>query len=84
MQDTTVLPGLADDPAARSADRSPWMALVVLCAGMLMIVLDVTIGTWRCRPSRPRWGFSQAGPGLGGQRLPDLVRRAAAAGRAAG
>jgi hypothetical protein len=52
MQDTTALPGLADGPLARSAERSRWMALVVLCAGMLMIVLDVTIVNGRCRPSR--------------------------------
>ena len=83
MQDTTVLPGLADDPVARSADRSRWMALVVLCAGMLMIVLDVTIVNVAL-PSIPgRAGLLPGRAGLGGQRLPDLVRRAAAAGRAA-
>jgi EmrB/QacA subfamily drug resistance transporter len=61
MQDTTVLPGLADDPAARSADRSRWMALVVLCAGMLMIVLDVTIVNVALPSIQAALGFSQAG-----------------------
>ena len=61
MQDTTMLPGLADDPAARSADRSRWMALVVLCAGMLMIVLDVTIVNVALPSIQAALGFSQAG-----------------------
>ena len=39
MQDTTALPGLADGTLARAAERSRWMALVVLCAGMLMLSL---------------------------------------------
>jgi EmrB/QacA subfamily drug resistance transporter len=33
----------ADTGQRGSADRSRWLALVVLCAGMLMIVLDVTV-----------------------------------------
>ncbi len=41
MHDTTELPGLdASASSAASADRSRWIALVVLCLGMLMIVLD--------------------------------------------
>jgi hypothetical protein len=44
MHDTTELPELAEGapgrPGMSTADRSRWMALVVLCAGMLMIVLD--------------------------------------------
>ena len=40
MHDTTELPELTDSTLGRSADRSRWMALVVLCTGMLMIVLD--------------------------------------------
>jgi hypothetical protein len=42
MHDAAALPELAGSPLARSADRSRWMALVVLCTGMLMIVLDTT------------------------------------------
>src|SRR6185503_12108369 len=33
--------GTRDDPG--QGDRSRWIALYVLCAGMLMIVLDVTV-----------------------------------------
>ena len=33
---------IAGDPPAEAA-RSRWIALYVLCAGMLMIVLDVTV-----------------------------------------
>jgi hypothetical protein len=40
MHDTTELPELADAALDRSADRSRWVALVVLCTGMLMIVLN--------------------------------------------
>src|ERR1700760_4273678 len=29
--------------AGRRSDRSRWVALVVLCVGMLMIVLDITV-----------------------------------------
>ena len=28
---------------AQTTDRARWLALIVLCAGMLMIVLDATI-----------------------------------------
>jgi len=61
MQDTTALPDQAYDPRARSADRSRWMALVVLCAGMLMIVLDVTIVNVALPSIQASLGFSQAG-----------------------
>ena len=61
MQDTTALPDLARDRPARSADRSRWMALVVLCAGMLMIVLDVTIVNVALPSIQASLGFSQAG-----------------------
>jgi hypothetical protein len=44
MHDTTELPELDERALSRpemsAADRSRWMALVVLCTGMLMIVLD--------------------------------------------
>jgi EmrB/QacA subfamily drug resistance transporter len=42
MPNTTERPDL-NDRTLRPAGRSRWVALVVLCAGMLMIVLDVTI-----------------------------------------
>jgi EmrB/QacA subfamily drug resistance transporter len=61
MHDTTALPDLARDRPARSADRSRWTALVVLCAGMLMIVLDVTIVNVALPSIQASLGFSQAG-----------------------
>jgi EmrB/QacA subfamily drug resistance transporter len=61
MQDTTALPDLVRDRPARSADRSRWTALVVLCAGMLMIVLDVTIVNVALPSIQASLGFSQAG-----------------------
>jgi EmrB/QacA subfamily drug resistance transporter len=62
MQDTTELPAL-DVPASsgRSADRSRWIALVVLCLGMLMIVLDVTIVNVALPSIQADLGFSQSG-----------------------
>ena len=61
MPDTTELPELADDVLSRSADRSRWMALVVLCTGMLMIVLDVTIVNVALPSIQADLGFSQTG-----------------------
>src|SRR5256885_3218568 len=42
-------------------DRSRWIALVVLCTGMLMIVLDMTIGNVALPTIQADLGFSQAG-----------------------
>jgi EmrB/QacA subfamily drug resistance transporter len=42
-------------------DRSRWIALVVLCTGMLMIVLDMTIVNVALPSIQARLGFSQAG-----------------------
>jgi EmrB/QacA subfamily drug resistance transporter len=42
-------------------DRSRWTALVVLCTGMLMIVLDMTIVNVALPSIQARLGFSQAG-----------------------
>lgn len=42
MQDTSALAEQAPQAREQPA-RSRWAALVVLCAGMLMIVLDVTV-----------------------------------------
>ena len=61
MHDTTGLPGLAEGALDRSADRSRWMALVVLCTGMLMIVLDVTIVNVALPSIQADLGFSQTG-----------------------
>src|SRR5439155_17182875 len=41
-------------------DRSRWVALVVLCAGMLMIVLDVTIVNVALPSIQDDLGFSQS------------------------
>ncbi len=61
MHDTAELPELADGTLARPAERSRWMALVVLCAGMLMIVLDVTIVNVALPSIQADLGFSQTG-----------------------
>jgi len=42
-------------------DRYRWAALVVLCTGMLMIVLDMTIVSVALPSIQGRLGFSQAG-----------------------
>jgi EmrB/QacA subfamily drug resistance transporter len=47
-------------PAA-DEDRSRWAALVVLCTGMLMIVLDVTVVNVALPSIQRDLGFSQAG-----------------------
>jgi EmrB/QacA subfamily drug resistance transporter len=43
-----------------NSDRSRWMALVVLCAGMLMIVLDATIVNVALPVIQDDLGFSQS------------------------
>ena len=63
--------------------QNRWIALVVLCVGMLMIILDATIVNVALPAIQSDLGFSQSAPGLGRQRLPDPVRRPAAAGRPA-
>ena len=59
---TSELPDL-EAPASSSepADRSRWIALVVLCLGMLMIVLDVTIVNVALPSIQAELGFSQSG-----------------------
>src|SRR6185312_5632119 len=51
-----------DRPAAggEQADRSRWIALVVLCVGMLMIVLDVTVVNVALPDIRSDLHFSQS------------------------
>ncbi len=63
MHDTTELPDLNDTTTrqAAPADRSRWIALVVLCTGMLMIVLDVTIVNVALPSIQADLRFSQAG-----------------------
>ncbi len=64
MQDMTELPALdpsAPEPAAAAVGRSRWVALVVLCLGMLMIVLDVTIVNVALPSIQASLGFSQSG-----------------------
>src|ERR1700709_939184 len=45
---------------AEGADRSRWVALYVLCAGMLMIVLDVTVVNVALPSIQDDLGFSQS------------------------
>jgi EmrB/QacA subfamily drug resistance transporter len=61
MHDTTDLSDLAAGVLGRPADRARWMALVVLCTGMLMIVLDVTIVNVALPSIQADLGFSQTG-----------------------
>ena len=53
---------LTADAAAtqQTEDRSRWMALVVLCVGMLMIVLDVTVVNVALPSIQDDLGFSQS------------------------
>lgn len=46
--------------AAAASDRSRWIALYVLCAGMLMIVLDVTVVNVALPSIQEDLGFSQS------------------------
>src|ERR1700760_3041482 len=45
---------------AANTDRSRWIALYVLCAGMLMIVLDVTVVNVALPSIQDQLGFSSA------------------------
>jgi EmrB/QacA subfamily drug resistance transporter len=47
-------------PSEAQSDRSRWIALVVLCAGMLMIVLDQTIVNVALPSIQDDLGFSQS------------------------
>src|SRR6195256_3131946 len=49
-----------DRGAARRADRTRWIALIVLCAGMLMIILDQTIVNVALPSIQSDLGFSQS------------------------
>ena len=62
---------------------SRWLALVVLCAGMLMVILDQTIVNVALPAIQTDLGFSASGLAWVDQRVPDRVRRPAAARRPA-
>src|SRR5215203_3920649 len=47
-------------PQEQTQDRSRWIALVVLCVGMLMIVLDATIVNVALPSIQDDLGFSQS------------------------
>jgi EmrB/QacA subfamily drug resistance transporter len=47
-------------PAAPAGDRRRWLALYVLCVGMLMIVLDVTVVNVALPSIKQDLGFSQS------------------------
>src|SRR3982751_2688376 len=48
-------------PMTTQTDRSRWIALYVLCVGMLMIVLDGTVVNVALPSIQADLGFSQAG-----------------------
>jgi EmrB/QacA subfamily drug resistance transporter len=58
----SILPGVTEPASIHSApvDRSRWLALVVLCVGMLMIVLDATIVNVALPSIQDDLGFSQS------------------------
>src|SRR6266704_1376950 len=53
-------PIATDRPAAPASDRRRWMALYVLCVGMLMIVLDATVVNVALPTIQGDLGFSQS------------------------
>jgi EmrB/QacA subfamily drug resistance transporter len=59
MYDTLELAGQPPQPADR--ERSRWAALLVLCVGMLMIVLDATVVNVALPAIQSDLGFSQTG-----------------------
>jgi EmrB/QacA subfamily drug resistance transporter len=59
MTDRGAVAG-AERIAAEKADRNRWIALYVLCVGMLMIVLDVTVVNVALPSIQSDLGFSQS------------------------
>src|SRR5881409_2000514 len=49
------------EPLDTSTDRSRWLALVVLCVGMLMVILDQTIVNVALPSIQADLGFSPTG-----------------------
>src|SRR5437764_14422610 len=60
VTDTAQSPSQAIPLQPARSDRSRWMALVVLCVGMLMIVLDATIVNVALPSIQSDLGFSQS------------------------
>jgi EmrB/QacA subfamily drug resistance transporter len=60
MRDIARLPGQSRQPVP-DHDRSRWVALGVLCVGMLMIVLDATVVNVALPAIQSDLGFSQSG-----------------------
>jgi len=58
--DTTVGSTTQDPRPTRQDDRSRWIALLVLCVGMLMIVLDATVVNVALPAIQSDLGFSQS------------------------
>ena len=48
-------------PTAHLTDKQRWTALYVLCVGMLMIVLDITVVNVALPSIQDDLGFSQSG-----------------------
>ena len=67
-----------------ATDRHRWLALIIVCLGYLMIVLDVTIVGVALPSIRADLGFSRELAGLGRERLSAHVRRVPAPGGSAG
>src|SRR2546423_8488178 len=59
MSETVGLAG-TEQGARADSDRARWIALVVLCAGMLMIILDQTIVNVALPSIQSDLGFSQS------------------------
>lgn len=57
---TTQTPSPAAAAPEATDDRARWIALVVLCVGMLMIVLDITVVNVALPTIQEALGFSQA------------------------
>src|SRR5687767_11754783 len=51
---------VAPPTPAQSSDRARWTALVVLCVGMLMIILDATVVNVALPSIQDDLGFSQS------------------------
>src|SRR3954465_4749379 len=56
---TDILTNAQPQQSSSIADRRRWMALYVLCVGMLMIVLDVTVVNVALPTIQNDLGFSQ-------------------------
>ena len=86
-QATTILRFARPSTAASAMTALPasrrWLALYILCFGVLMIVLDSTIVNVALPSIREDLGFTETAR-LGGERLPAHLRRLPSTGRPAG